>query len=327
MIAAGILGTGSALPARAVSTEELLAAALPDRDPIEMARRIGVRARHFLDERAGESAASIGADALGRALEAAALPAGALRRIVFVSSTGGDHLIPATANSVAERLGLDDTCDAFDLNNSCAGFVSALDVAARSVATGLGPCAVVVAETFSRYLAPARPRPFLVLGDAAAAVVIGEARAPGEGLLASHLRNSAALRGRMTTRHPGVTRAVETIEFAASSEELADAALDAIGRSSAAALEHAGLAAADVDWWLPHQPNGELLERIASGLGIDRARMVNVVEDVGSVGAASIPLSLDRLLRSGRLRARDVVLMAGVGSGTGYGAIAWRVGA
>jgi 3-oxoacyl-[acyl-carrier-protein] synthase-3 len=320
-----VVGTGTALPSRRVDTLELLRVALPHRDPIEMARRIGIRTRFWIGE--GESAASLGAGALARALEAAALPASALRRLVFVSSTGGDHLIPATANSVAERLGIDDTCDAFDMNNSCAGFVSALDVAARSVAPGLGPVAVVVSEIFSRYVGPSKPRPFLVLGDAAAAVIVDRATTDGAGLLATHLRNSAALRGRMITRHPGVTRGVELIDFEPSSEELTGSALTAIERSTRAVLDEAAVAASDVAWWLPHQPNGEMLARIVSGMGIDAARLCPVVEEIGSVGAASIPFSLDRLARGGQLHEGDRIVMAGVGSGTGYGALLWRWGA
>lgn len=322
MIAAGLLGTGAALPSRRVSTEELLAVALPHRDPVEMARRIGIQARYWLGP--GESAASLGARALGEALAAAGLPAAALRRLIFVSSTGGDHLIPATANTVAEQLGLDDSCDGFDLNNSCAGFLTALDLAARSAGTGLGPVAVVVSETFSRYVGPERPRPFLVLGDAAAAVIVGEARAPGEGLLAAHLRNSSALRGRMTTAHPGVTRGEELIDFVPSSEELTQSALQAIDGSARAVLAEAGVAAGAVDFWLPHQPNGEMLGRIVSGLGVEEQRLVPVVGEVGSVGAAAVPLSLHRLVTSGRLRGGERLLLAGVGSGTAYGALLWQ---
>src|SRR4029079_12129923 len=90
--------------------------------------------------------------------------------------------IPATANAVLDGAGVPSTCDAFDVNNACMGFLSAFDVAARSVATGRHPVAVVTVETLSRYVRPEAPRPYLVLGDAAAAIVMGEA-ANGEGIV------------------------------------------------------------------------------------------------------------------------------------------------
>ena len=328
MIGARILGTGSVLAGRRRSTAELVARALPGSDPEEIERRIGIASRYWVD--AETDAASLGAQALARALEAASLDARALARIVFVSSTGGDHLIPATANAVAEKLGLDDSCDGFDLNNACTGFLSGLDVAARSVATGLGPVAVVAAETFSRYLPEDKPRPYLVLGDAAAAVVLGEARA-GEGFIGSWLRNSAELRGRVTMAHPGrlandrVHRRT-FLDFQASYDELTASALRAIDRAARAVTDGAGLSLAEIEWFLPHQPNGRMLEKLLAALEIDPARTISVVEEIGSVGAASIPVSLDRLWRTRPVRAGDRMLLAAVGAGTAYGAMLYRVG-
>lgn len=322
MISARILGTGSALAGQPRTTRELAAAALPGRDPAEIERRIGIASRRWID--AGTTAASLGAAALDEALAAAGVAARDLARIVFVSSTGGDCLIPATANAVAEALGLDDTCDAFDLNNACTGFLSALDVAARSVATGLSPVAVVAAETFSRYLPLDKPRPYLVMGDAAAAVVVGPAR-PGEGVLATSLRNSASLRNRVVMEHPGRTGAPPFLAFHATYEELTDSALDALATSSARALSAAGLTLADVEWFLPHQPNGRMLERVLEAMGVPAERTVNVVDEIGSVGAASVPVSLDRLMRTRDVRPGDRILMAAVGAGTAHGATLYRV--
>src|SRR6185295_13821051 len=50
-----------------------------------------------------------------------------LARLIFVSSTGGDRLTPATANAVAFALGIEGTCDCFDLNNACLGFLTSFD--------------------------------------------------------------------------------------------------------------------------------------------------------------------------------------------------------
>ena len=137
----------------------------------------------------------------------------------------------------------------------------------------------------------------------------------------------ASLRGRMTTSHPGIAHSPQHIDFTPSSAELTDSAFDALSRSAAAVLAEAGFTRGEVAHWLPHQPNGEMLARIVLSLGIAPERLTPVVEEIGSVGAAAVPYSLDRLLGSGRVRAGDLLLMAGVGSGTGYGAILWRAAA
>lgn len=323
-LAVRIAGTASAAPGRVVTTAELAGRLTPRRDPADMEARTGIVTRHFVD--AGDTAAGLAADALRRALAAAALAPEALARIIFVSSLGGDLLSPATANLVAAALGLAGTCDCFDVNNACMGFLTAFDVAARSIATGMGPVGIVVVELPSRFVTSADARPFLVFGDAVAAVVLDRARGD-EGVLGSWLRNDGIAFGNVRVEHAGLTGKRETIRFTAPSERMLAEAVEAVRRSTAAVLAQAGLSLADVSWFLPHQPNGALFEAIVRAHGIEAERVVPLVRELGSVGSASIPLSYDRLLRAGRIRPGERVLMAGVGGGRSSGAILYRAGA
>ena len=323
MIAARILGTGSYLAGRRVPTDEVARNASPGKDPAGVEQRIGIATRYWVDSKT--TAAEIGAEALKRALDASGLAKSDLRRVIFVSSTGGDMLIPGTAHLVCDRLGLHDTCDAFDINNSCAGFLTGLDLASRSVATGLGPVAIVSGEIFSRYLPVEKPRPYLVMGDAAAAAIVGPTTQK-EGLLASFMASSSELRRDVTMQHPGLSSPPTFLQFDATYEKLTSVAVDALAKSSNAALAAAGLDFHDVEWFLPHQPNGRMLEKILAIMNVPLERTVTVVEEIGSVGSASIPVSLDRLMRSGKVRPGDRILMAAVGAGTGYGAILFQAG-
>ncbi len=323
MIRARILGTGSARARRTVPTGALVAEAMPAKDPVEMTRRVGIRTRTWVD---GESATDLAAAALRDALDAAGADPRALRRLVLTTSTGGDHLIPATAHAVAAALGVDGDCDCFDVNNSCVGFLTALDLAALTVASGRGPVAVVSVEVFSRYVSKERPRPWLVLGDAAAACVLG-ATAQEEGLVASVHRTHADLRGRLVTPHPGVAGRVEPIDFEPPAPEMTRSAIDGMRACVEPALASAGMTLGDVDWFLPHQPNGHMLAEVTRAFGVAPGRMVPIVEELGSIGSAAVPTSLDRLWRSGRVRPGDHVLMTGIGSGTAAAALLYRVAA
>jgi 3-oxoacyl-(acyl-carrier-protein) synthase III len=321
LVPARILGTGAAFGARRISTESLVAQVWPGREPADAARRVGIRARHW---EAGEGAAGLAEAAVRAALDAAGLPPQALRRIVLATSTGGDTLIPATAHAVAGALGIDGACDCFDLNNSCVGFLSAMDVAALTVAAGRGPVAVVAVEVFSRHIDPSRPRPYLVLGDAAGACVLGAAR-PGEGFLASEHRTHAALRGRLVTPRPSAG-SVPVIDFEPHASEMTACAIDGMRVCTERALASAGISLEDVNWVLPHQPNGHILTAVRDALAIDPTRLVPIVEERGSLGAASTAVSLDVLWRSGKVRPGDRVLLTGVGSGTAAAALIYRVG-
>lgn len=321
MIPVRILGTASVLPERQVTTEELAVAL--GRNPSAIEQKTGIRSRHWALP--GSTMAGLGAEALRRALAAAGLEARSLRRLLFVSSTGGDVLIPATANRIAAELGLAGTCDAFDLNNACMGFLSAFDVASRSVATGLAPVAIVVVELGSRIISAEEHRPYLVFGDAAVAAILGPARG-GEGVLGAAFANDGTQPSDVWMAHPLVTGASERVRFEFSYQHIAEVALQALKTATRSVLEQARLSLSEVEWVLPHQPNGAMLRLIIEALGVEPARIVPVVEEVGSVGAASIPLSLDRLLRTRPVRPGERLLMVGVGAGISHGAVLYQAG-
>lgn len=318
-----IAGTGMVEPGRAVSTAEVASLVTPPRNPAAIERKTGIVSRRFSFP--DESPAELGAQALRKALAAAQMEAHELERIILVASGGGEIAIPASANLIARALGLAGTCDCFDINNACMGFLTALDIAARGIATGGGPVGIAVVEMGSRGITPEDPRPYLVFGDGIVAAVIAPARAD-EGILGSWLRNDAIAFGNVRLANPAATLQRETIRFTASSDEMGAEAIEALQRSTHEVLTRAGLQIDDIEWVLPHQPNGVLLAAITRALGVDDERVVRIVDEVGSVGAASIPISLDRLLRERVVHPGDRVLMAGVGAGLSFGAMLYRTG-
>lgn len=323
MLPARILGTGSVLPGLPRTTPEIAAALPVPRDPLEWEQKTGIKTRHWVEP--GTRVAPLAVEALRGALDMAGLPATALRRIIFVTTASPDMSVPATANHVAAGLGLSGSCDAFDVRNACMGFLTAFDIAARAVATGLGPVGIVSGELNSRGIHLGDHRPYLVFGDAIGAAVVGAAR-PGEGVLAMFSGNDGTLPADVFGEEPTLTGKREYAQFASPSREIVAIATRALQNAIETVLAQAGVRLSDVEWVLPHQPNGVMVKLFTEQLGIDPARMVIVVDQIGSVGSASIPVSLDRLMRTRPVRPGDRILMAAVGAGVSYGAVLYRVG-
>ncbi|MEZ4474517.1 MAG: 3-oxoacyl-[acyl-carrier-protein] synthase III C-terminal domain-containing protein [bacterium] len=322
MIGLRILGTATLLEGEPRSTEAVAAEAMPDRAPAVVRRLTGIETRHWIGAEVG--AVELAVRAIQAAASRAGVEVGALRRVIFVTSTGGDRLCPANVNDVIHALGLDGRADGFDLNNACTGFLNGLDLAARCLATGApGPVAVVVVETPSRFLSPAEPRPYVVFGDAAVAAILDGG--PGE-LLGSHFGNMGAHADAVVLDHPERVGALTGLRFNAGRDVLFELALGALRQSADAVLGPAGLTLPQIEWVVPHQPNGYMLHNLLKGLGISPDRLVPVVESVGSVGAASVAVGLDRLLRERPVAAGQHILMLGVGAGMSYGALLLRVG-
>ncbi len=293
------------------------------KDPAELERKTGIKNRHWVEP--GADAADLGEVVLRGALEKAGMKAQALRRLIYVSSVGYDAVIPSTGNLVARALGISDSCDTFDIANACTGFLTGFDLAARSVATGLGPVAIVVVELNSRVIRKDYPRSYVVMGDAAAAVVLGEGRQE-EGVLGVHLRNKVDEQTDAYMAHPLRTGRFEYLQFAIPNRDIAQKAASYMLTAGERALEAAGLKVAEIEWILPHQPNGVLFKKVVEEMGARPEQLVPVVEEIGSVAAASIPYSLDKLLRTGSVLPGHRILMMGVGAGLSYGAIVYQVG-
>lgn len=324
MIPVGLLGTASVRPGRRVSTGEVLGRTTLQVPVEKMEQITGVHSRYWVE---GEpSSTRLAARAVRGALEHAGLQPGDLRRLIFTSSTNGDYLFPSTSNTVLHELGISDSCHAFDLNNACMGFLLGIDAAARAVATGVGPVAVVASEIFSPYIRPEEPRPYLVFGDGASAAVLGPPTTPDEGLLGHYYGNVGAHLMSVVLHHPGLSKRPEFVDFSATNADISAAAVEAFVHCSREAATASELSLRDLHWVVPHQPNGNMLIKIIDALGMRMDQVVPVVREVGNVGAASMAFGLDALRRERPVRAGQYILLTGVGAGGAYGAAIYRAG-
>jgi 3-oxoacyl-[acyl-carrier-protein] synthase-3 len=103
-------------------------------------------------------------------------------------------------------------------------------------------------------------------------------------------------------------------------------AVRAVVDSSTAALERAGLTAADVDLFVPHQANARIITAASQRLGIPDERCVVTIDRYGNTSAASIPLALTDALDTGRLHPGSVVLLSGFGGGMTWASALLRWG-
>ena len=164
-----VLGTGSALPARSVTNDEL--SEFLDTSDEWISQRTGISERRLCTT---ETLDDLALAASRAALDAAGVTPDQLDLIVC-STTSGDHLMPAEACAVAELLGA--SCPAFDVSAACAGFVFALDVADGYLSRGRAERVLVVAaEKVSRLVDWSDRATCVLFGDGAAAA--GRARSP-----------------------------------------------------------------------------------------------------------------------------------------------------
>ena len=314
MIWSRIAGTGSYLPPKCVSNEELAVTVETSDEWIRS--RTGIRQRYIAE--GSQSSSDLGAEAAKAALAAAGLQASDIDLIIVATSTP-DFIFPSTACLIQNKIGAKG-CPAFDVQAVCSGFVYAMTIADKFIKSGSTRHALVIgAEVFSRILDWKDRTTAVLFGDGAGAVVLSAESKPG--ILATALHADGAHSGILSV--PGNVNRGEIVGSpflqmdGPAVFKFAVRVLDEVGRE---ALGACGLAPADVDWLIPHQANVRILEAAAKRLGIETTRVITTVDRHANTSAASVPLALDCGVRDGRIQRGQKLLLEGVGGGFTWGA-------
>ena len=313
---ARITGTGSYLPALALSNDDLVARGV-DTSDAWVVERTGIRNRHIAAE--GQSASDMALEASLKAIAAANIAASKIDLIVLATSTP-DYIFPSTACLLQAKLGIGGAA-AFDLQAVCSGFAYALTVADKFIRSGSHRCALVVgSEIFSRILDWNDRGTCVLFGDGAGAVLLEASEAPG--ILASALHADGSHHGILEV--PGNVCGGKVVGqpfvkmdgpavFKFAVRVLADVAQEV--------LDKAGLDASAIDWLIPHQANIRIIQSTAKKLGLPMDKVVTTVDRHGNTSAASIPLALDAAVKDGRVKPGDTMMLEGVGGGFTWGAV------
>jgi len=315
-----IAGTGSYLPPRRVSNQELvdqLAADGVASSDTWIVERTGIRARHFAEPDVTSS--TLGLRAAQAALDAAGCQAADIDLIVCATSTP-DLVFPATACLIQRDLGIHG-CPAFDVQAVCSGFIYALTVADAMIRCSTARRALVIgAEVFSRLLDFKDRTTCVLFGDGAGAVVLEASDKPG--LLASVLHADG--RHADVLNVPGNVCGGQVLGQATVKMDgpaVFKLAVTVLDQAAHEVLAAAGRDAASVDWLIPHQANLRIMQGTAKKLKLPLERMVATVDQHGNTSAASIPLALDQAVRDGRIQRGQTLLLEGVGGGFTWGAV------
>ena len=328
MIRSLVRGSGSALPKRLVTNADLA-------DEVEtsdewIVERTGIRQRYIAGE--GETTSSLATEAARKAISASGMEPSDIDLIVLATATP-DHTFPATATQVQAALGCRGGI-AFDVAAVCSGFLYAMTTADAMLAKGLAKRALVIgAETFSRILDWEDRTTCVLFGDGAGAIVLeaSDAEVAAEdrggiqrGILASRLHADGAHKdllyvdgGPSTTGTVGKLRMKGREVFRHAVVNLADVLREVIGE--------AGFQPEDIDWVVPHQANGRILDATAKKLGIEAEKVIVTVDQHANTSAASVPLAFDHAVRDGRIKPGDLVVFEAMGGGFTWGAAIARL--
>ncbi len=317
-----ILGTGSFLPARVMTNDDL--SKIIDTTDEWIVERTGIHRRHIAAD--GELTSHLALAAAQAAIADAGIDPQEIDTIILATTTP-DNTFPATAVTVQAELGLYHGA-AFDIQAVCSGFVYALTIADTFIRTGQSKTALVIgAETFSRLLDWTDRTTCVLFGDGAGAVVVTGMEGAGtnadRGVLTAHLHSDGRHKEKLyVDGGPSSTQSTGHVRM--EGREVFRHAVVNIAEAINESLAATGLTADDIDWFVPHQANKRILDGTAKRIGLPPEKVVLTVADQGNTSAASVPLALDTAVKDGRIKRGDLVLLEAMGGGFTWGSVLLR---
>lgn len=319
-------GFGHAVPARCVGNAEIETCLGLEAGWIE--RRTGIRTRYWAEE--GETLSGLATRAGRMALEDAKLGSEDIALTLLATSTP-DHLLPPSAPLLAHQLGLTRS-GAIDLAGACSGFLYALTLADGFVRTHGRAVLVVAANILSRRINPAERASAVLFADAAGAVVLAPCPDAQRGLLSADLVSDGSGYDLIQIAAGGSSQpfsagmpAEDALMTMRDGREVFSRAVAMMTQTSQQVLQQAGIEAASINRFVPHQANARMFDAVCGNLGIDRQKTVRTVETFGNSSAATIPLSLSVANAERRFVEGETLLLTAAGAGLTGGAVIYRV--
>ena len=324
MIYSRIVGSGSYLPPRLVSNDDL-AVELAQRG-IETSNdwiieRTGIRQRHLAEK--GVLTSALATEAARRAMDNAGVKPNEVDLIILATSTP-DFVFPSTACLVQANLGIAGSA-AFDVQAVCSGFVYAMTTADCFIRAGRAKCALVIgAEVFSSILDWNDRSTCVLFGDGAGAVVLRAANEPG--ILAAQLHADGSQMKILAAAGNVAYGEVTGDPFLRmDGQAVFKQAVTVLDKSARDVVAEAGVTLGQVDWLIPHQANLRILSFLARKLSLPLEKVIVTVDRHANTSAASVPLAFDAARRDSRIQSGQLVMMQGVGGGFTWGSVLARI--
>ena len=325
---ARITGTGSYLPALALSNDDLVARGV-DTSDAWVVERTGIRNRHIAAE--GQSASDMALEASLKAIAAANIAASKIDLIVLATSTP-DYIFPSTACLLQAKLGIGGAA-AFDLQAVCSGFAYALTVADKFIRSGSHRCALVVgSEIFSRILDWNDRGTCVLFGDGAGAVVVQRTDSLEHAILSTKLHSDGRHAKLLHIEHGYGKVPPYAAEYRHQDRsikmhgaEVFKLATRNMVDSATATLKEHGYTVKDVDFAIFHQANIRIIDHCLKTLDLPYEKTWINVDKYGNTSAATLPTALHEAWRAGKVKSGDLVLMATFGGGLTWGSTLIRL--
>jgi len=315
-----IIGTGSYLPATVRTNNDL--EKMVDTSDEWITTRTGIKERRIASEQ--DTIAYMGTEAALKALQAANLTAQELD-LIIVATTSNHNAFPSAACEIQYLLGIHNI-PAFDVAAACAGFTYALSIADNFIKAGSAEKVLVIgADSLAGACDPTDRSTIIIFGDGAGAAVVSATEE--EGILSTHINADGRFGEllKLPFAERGNDLSANNAYLTMSGNDVFKVAVTKLSQVVVDTLAANNIEKEKLDWLVPHQANKRIISATAKKLGMSMDQVILTLEKHGNTSAASVPLALDEGVRSGKIKAGQLVLLEAFGGGFTWGSALVRM--
>jgi len=283
-------------------------------------KRTGIKERRIAAE--DEYTSDMGAKAGLKAIERAGISCDDVDLVICATVTPDYFNMPSTACIISDKLGIHNV-QAFDISAACSGFVYLISLAKAFIESGMKKNVLIIgAEKFSSIVDYTDRGTCILFGDGAGAAIISATSKKEEAIVDVHASADGSYSDFLVTPAPGTINPVsqkvidEGLNFVQmKGNETFKLAVKTLTKDVIAILEKNSINAEDIPHFIPHQANYRIIKAVGDALKMREDQVVLTVGKYGNTSAASIPMAVNDIYESGRLKKGEMMLFDTFGGG------------
>ena len=312
---AKIKSIGAYVPEKILTNKDL--EKIVDTDDEWITKRTGIKTRHIAEN---EVTSDLAYKAALDALKNADMNPQDIDMIILATISPDYFIMPSTACVVANKLGV--ICPAVDIAAACTGFIYALAQAKAFIESGMYKNILIIgAETISKIVDWKDRTTCVLFGDGAGAAIISATENKNEAIIDIDINADGKYQDYLITPGRGVKYGCESekIWLEMKGNETFKVAVKTLSQSVRDILKRNNLTSDDIDWFVPHQANYRIIDAVARAIDMPREKSVLTVHKYGNTSSASIPMAINEMVKTGKIKKGDLMLLDAFGGGFTWG--------
>lgn len=303
-----IIGTGMYVPSKTVTNDDL--ANIVETNDEWITKRVGIKERRVSET---EFTSDLGAKAAQAALEQCGCKAEDID-LILAATVSGETVSPSMACMIQNKLGA--TCPVLEINAACSAFLFLLETAAAYFALrNYNKILVVGCERMSGIIDWTDRSTCVIFGDGAGAAVLERGSGYLDAVINVKGGDDVIKIPHAIGCSPFFKTEQDTPYIHMQGQETFQYAVTSLCDDVTTLLERNGLTMDDIAYVVPHQANKRIVDFARKRLRMPEEKMFCNIEKYGNTSSASIPIALDELSKSGKLKRGDKIILCAFGGG------------